>query len=361
VWDVFISHASEDKDIVARPLADALQRAGARVWFDKHELKLGDSLSRKIDQGLASSRFGVVILSPNFFAKHWPMAELAGLRALDEDGQKRILPVWHNVDRKTVASYSPIIADLLAVPTSLGPEKLSQAILDVIFSPSAGASSNDEKTVSRRLIELIERYPAKDELISFLQSHWPIIAQSMHSNVPPLWNICVGGVMFDAVAVGNLVISGGPSLECVLFLPVWESPFESLSANELVPSGSPVPLLSEALASVDKVHKISLAGEEEDAFSDIVRRLLWREPSRRYIGMEAETFESSNDLWNDVLAPIVTTTIFCGRRKIVDRTKAAALAWRDIRINNPSCRLHTYDRLIEEFQNIGVNRWIARE
>src|SRR5215813_3916783 len=96
-WDIFISHASEDKATVARPLAAALERAGARVWLDEHELTVGDSLTEKIDEGLAHSQFGVVILSPAFFAKQRPKRELAGLRAREEEGKKVILPVWHDV------------------------------------------------------------------------------------------------------------------------------------------------------------------------------------------------------------------------------------------------------------------------
>lgn len=69
VWDVFISHASDDKGAVARPLRNALEEFGVKVWFDAFELGIGDSLRRKIDQGLASSTFGVVILSTAFFAK----------------------------------------------------------------------------------------------------------------------------------------------------------------------------------------------------------------------------------------------------------------------------------------------------
>ena len=58
VFDVFISHTSEDKDDVVRPLATALRDAGLSVWYDEVELRIGDSLRRKIDKGLASSRFG---------------------------------------------------------------------------------------------------------------------------------------------------------------------------------------------------------------------------------------------------------------------------------------------------------------
>ncbi|HUF99820.1 MAG TPA: DUF1883 domain-containing protein, partial [Ilumatobacter sp.] len=78
-YDVFISHASEDKDAVARPLAVALQAAGVSVWFDEFTLRIGDSLRRNIDHGIAKSRFGLVVLSNAFFAKGWPQYELDGL------------------------------------------------------------------------------------------------------------------------------------------------------------------------------------------------------------------------------------------------------------------------------------------
>jgi hypothetical protein len=119
-WDIFLSHASEDKAAVVRPLAAGLRRAGVKVWLDEHELKLGDSLSGKIDEGLSDSSFGAVILSPAFLAKHWPQKELAGLRAREEDGKKVILPVLHNLDKHTVTQYSPILADALAVSTDQG-------------------------------------------------------------------------------------------------------------------------------------------------------------------------------------------------------------------------------------------------
>jgi len=66
--DVFISHASEDKASIARPLTDALIVAGFSAWFDEYELKIGDSLRGKIDEGLKNSRYGIVILSKSFFS-----------------------------------------------------------------------------------------------------------------------------------------------------------------------------------------------------------------------------------------------------------------------------------------------------
>src|SRR5690348_507169 len=93
-WDVFISHASEDKAQIALPLAKRLEADGLRVWLDKHEIRLGDSIRQKIDLGLRNSRYGVVILSPRFFAKKWTQKELDALTALVDVTDKKILPVW---------------------------------------------------------------------------------------------------------------------------------------------------------------------------------------------------------------------------------------------------------------------------
>jgi len=120
-YDLFISHASEDKESIARPLYEALVSRGLSVWLDESELTLGDSLRRKIDEGLARCRYGVVILSPSFLAKEWPQRELDGLVARETaNGKKALLPVWHDLDRDTLIRYSPTLADRLAADTSRG-------------------------------------------------------------------------------------------------------------------------------------------------------------------------------------------------------------------------------------------------
>lgn len=118
--DFFISHASEDKAEVALPLAEELKRRGYSVWVDRPEMTLGDSLRESIDSAIATAQFGVVILSPAFFVKSWTQAELNGLFARQVGGEKRILPVWHQVDLATVQQYSPMLADRVAVSTDRG-------------------------------------------------------------------------------------------------------------------------------------------------------------------------------------------------------------------------------------------------
>jgi hypothetical protein len=119
-YDVFVSHASEDKDEVARPLAHLLVERGVNVWYDDFTLAVGDSLRRSIDRGLALSRFGVIVLSPDFFRKEWPQAELDGLVAKQRatDG-KVILPIWHRLTKEDVLAASPTLADLKALNTAV--------------------------------------------------------------------------------------------------------------------------------------------------------------------------------------------------------------------------------------------------
>ena len=131
-WDVFISHAREDRATVARPLADALRRRGLRVWLDEQELVLGDSVRRKVNQGLARSRWGVLVLSRAFLDKEWPRAELDGLLPRELSGERVILPVWHGVTGAEVARRSPILAARMAVDTAQGLDAVCAAILAAI-------------------------------------------------------------------------------------------------------------------------------------------------------------------------------------------------------------------------------------
>ena len=117
-YDVFISHATEDKDAIVRPLAESLVSQGLRVWYDEFELRIGDSLRRKIDSGLARSRFGVVVVSHSFLAKNWPQYELDGLVTREMTGKQMILPLWHKITKQEVIDYSPSLADKVARSTS---------------------------------------------------------------------------------------------------------------------------------------------------------------------------------------------------------------------------------------------------
>jgi hypothetical protein len=147
-WDVFISHASEDKDEIARPLAEALRAKGLRVWYDDFSLQLGDSLRQSIDRGLGRSLFGVVILSPRFFEKHWPQQELNGLVTREVNATKVILPVWHGVTFDDVRRYSMTLADRLAVQTSKGLAVVVEKIMTAVSSSVAETPTSGSRDSS---------------------------------------------------------------------------------------------------------------------------------------------------------------------------------------------------------------------
>jgi len=133
LYDVFICHASEDKDDFVRPLAEALRDLHVEVWYDEFTLRLGDGLRRSIDRGLARSRYGVVVLSRHFFEKNWPQRELDGLVARETArGDIVILPVWHGVDRDEVLEFSPPLADAVAVDSSLGVGEVANRVAEIV-------------------------------------------------------------------------------------------------------------------------------------------------------------------------------------------------------------------------------------
>jgi hypothetical protein len=132
-YDVFISHASEDKEAVARPLRNYLEDAGLDVWLDEAQMRIGSSLRRSIDQGIARSRFAVVVLSPDYIRKGWTQYELDGVVTRQVGGEQVLLPVWHGITRAEVAAFSPTLADRLARDTSdIAIDDIAQEIISVV-------------------------------------------------------------------------------------------------------------------------------------------------------------------------------------------------------------------------------------
>lgn len=129
-WDFFISHAVEDREETAAPLADALNASGLKVWYVDYALKLGDDLRKSIDYGLARAKSGIVILSVHFFEKKWSPEDLNDLATRDRSGKKAILPVWHKVGFQEVLRYSPVLADRVAISTDRGLEYVVQRIVE---------------------------------------------------------------------------------------------------------------------------------------------------------------------------------------------------------------------------------------
>ncbi len=181
-YDLFISHASEDKESFVRPLAVALRSLGVSIWYDEFSLKLGGSLLRSIDRGIADSTHGLVVISRAFMAKRWTEYELRGLVNREVEQDAKIIPVWHGVKKQEVLQFSPSLADKVAIKTveldALGValkvleevrpdiyEKHPRAELARIASGEAMADLQEE--LERVKEELAELEGVKQELAEF--------------------------------------------------------------------------------------------------------------------------------------------------------------------------------------------------
>ena len=144
-YDVFISHAWEDKQDFVDELVKDMENIGIRVWYDTKKLQWGDSMRSKIDEGLKKSKFGIAILSPNYISegKYWTKEELNGLFQLESVNGKKILPIWHNLTKAQIMNFSPMIANKKALTTaSMTPEEIANALKELLDSVNDDSSSD---------------------------------------------------------------------------------------------------------------------------------------------------------------------------------------------------------------------------
>lgn len=117
MYDVFISHASEDKADFVQPLVEALQDSGIRVWYDALDMLWGKGLREQIDNGIKRSKYAILVFSKSFFAKKWPKRELDGILAKEEITGATPLPIWYNLSYKEVYEFSPTLSGLYSLST----------------------------------------------------------------------------------------------------------------------------------------------------------------------------------------------------------------------------------------------------
>jgi hypothetical protein len=158
-WDVFISHASEDKDAFVQPLAYALVEEGVRVWYDDFMIDIGDSLTEGIDEGLKKSRYGIVVLSKSYFVKPWSKRELEGLWARDLMEKTVILPVWLGVDRNDVLAFSPTLANRRAFNANDGIANVVTDLLRFVKPTAVWRSAEPPRIPARQPVHV----PRDDE------------------------------------------------------------------------------------------------------------------------------------------------------------------------------------------------------
>jgi RNA-directed DNA polymerase len=92
-FDVFISHASEDKEAIARPIYNACVKVGVKSFLDEAHSGWGENFTKKINVALGAARTVLVIVSNNSVSKDWPLAEINAALAMEVKGHKQALPL----------------------------------------------------------------------------------------------------------------------------------------------------------------------------------------------------------------------------------------------------------------------------
>src|SRR5947209_5460884 len=104
--DVFLCHATADKNMYVHPFAEALEANGITYWLDEAEIGWGDRISSKINDGLARSSYVVVFLTAAFLDRHWPQTELGSALNLEaSSGQVIVLPIMVAPDTDVFRQY----------------------------------------------------------------------------------------------------------------------------------------------------------------------------------------------------------------------------------------------------------------
>lgn len=118
-YDVFISHANADKETLIEELYNSLNKLGVKIFYDKETLEWGDKFKDKILEGTKKSEFAIIVISTNFFGREWTERELSEfLNRQNQNGQKLILPILHNITIEQLKEKYPSIADIQAIDSS---------------------------------------------------------------------------------------------------------------------------------------------------------------------------------------------------------------------------------------------------
>lgn len=137
-YDAYLVHASDNAS-AAQELVAALRSRGLIVWFNA--FIVGPSIREQMEKGLRDSDFGIVLLSPEFFAKRWTQQELDALMGLEVPGEVRILPVWLHTTEEDVRNHSPMLAmRSAAVLGDAGVEGVADEIVKSILTLSGNKS-----------------------------------------------------------------------------------------------------------------------------------------------------------------------------------------------------------------------------
>ncbi|MDD1620901.1 MAG: diguanylate cyclase [Methylococcaceae bacterium] len=137
--DVFLSHASQDKQAFVMPLARRLDEAGISYWLDEAEIRWGDKISASIGAGLSNSKFVIVFITPSFLGRNWTETELsAALSRENDEGRTVVLPIVTD-NPQTLLSRYPLLRDKKYLEWTENPDVIVTELQNLIFKSRMGS------------------------------------------------------------------------------------------------------------------------------------------------------------------------------------------------------------------------------
>ncbi len=183
-FDVFISHVSEDKDAVARPLAEELRAAGLKVWYDEFEIGTGESIPAEIGNGIRKSRYGIAVFSQQSLPKKtWAEEEVRAFQTRQtESGQGvALLPVLHELPIEKFKEQFPVLGTRLCESSDDGIEALARRLIEIV---SPGGDPLPDSQAKRRAGDLLAYLP--DRRSQFRELKEFIAGQAGNESLPTL-------------------------------------------------------------------------------------------------------------------------------------------------------------------------------
>lgn len=192
-WDTYIAHSSEDKEEIVSPLADALEKRGIKVWYDKSIVDYGNNILQNMDDGLVNSNSGILILSHAFFQGSYTLEELYALLDDQINNGKKIFLVLHNITKEELRKYSPILATRRFLRSSEGKDNIAEKLS--VWLKNKETTANESET-------FFYSQPNEDEYIFF--SKWDLSEESEKFWFPEGIDIDSNGYFYVADEAGYI-------------------------------------------------------------------------------------------------------------------------------------------------------------
>ncbi|MBV5278123.1 MAG: TIR domain-containing protein [Campylobacteraceae bacterium] len=163
-FQVFICHASEDKEKIARPLYDELVKLGIKSFLDEKYIEWGDSLTEKINHALGQSRYVIAILSDNSIEKKWPKKEINSTLSREISGDKVLLPILAGDERKIFKVF-PLLHDKLYKLWNNDAKFMANEIKNLLSSTEDYEINHEVNTSESSILEKIKDFLTKIKIL----------------------------------------------------------------------------------------------------------------------------------------------------------------------------------------------------